>query len=161
MTAGMFRTLYAYQVHVTNRLLAGAARLTDDEYSEIPGYGHGSIHELFFHVLRTLVAWRTALETGTQPPGLDGEFFPDLASLREGFAREQGEWDRLLTQLSDDQIADMVVLTSRRGDRFPIARWRVLQHLLLHGMQHQTEIAALLTAKGQSPGDIDFIFYNG
>jgi uncharacterized damage-inducible protein DinB len=38
-------------------------------------------------------------------------------------------------------------------------RWRVLQHLALHGMQHATEIAQLLTVKGQSPGDIDFIFY--
>jgi len=36
-----------------------------------------------------------------------------------------------------------------------------LQHLILHGMQHHTEIAQLLTLKGQSPGDIDFIFYEG
>jgi uncharacterized damage-inducible protein DinB len=38
-------------------------------------------------------------------------------------------------------------------------RWRILQHLVLHGMQHHTEIAHGLTVKGHSPGDIDFIFF--
>ena len=37
--------------------------------------------------------------------------------------------------------------------------WRVLQHLILHGMQHHAELAQLLTAKGQSPGNLDFIFF--
>jgi uncharacterized damage-inducible protein DinB len=50
-------------------------------------------------------------------------------------------------------------LINRRGDIFPTPRWRVLQHLVLHGMQHHSELAQLLTAKGQSPGNIDFIFY--
>ncbi|MFN8458639.1 MAG: hypothetical protein U0401_28965 [Anaerolineae bacterium] len=37
--------------------------------------------------------------------------------------------------------------------------FRQTQHLILYGMQHQTELAQLLTAKGRSPGDIDFIFF--
>ena len=61
--------------------------------------------------------------------------------------------------LSDGDIAAEVELTNWRGDRLKLPRWRVLQHLVLHGMQHHAGLARLLTARGHSPGDIDFIFY--
>jgi uncharacterized damage-inducible protein DinB len=54
-----------------------------------------------------------------------------------------------------------VTLINWRGDPWTLPRWRVLQHLALHAMQHETEIAHLLTLAGRSPGDIDFIFYAG
>ncbi|HXF60224.1 MAG TPA: hypothetical protein VNK95_01325 [Caldilineaceae bacterium] len=50
-------------------------------------------------------------------------------------------------------------MTSARGQTATLPLWRVLQHLVLHGMQHHTEIAQLLTTKGESPGDIGFIFF--
>jgi uncharacterized damage-inducible protein DinB len=34
-----------------------------------------------------------------------------------------------------------------------------LTHLVIHGQQHRTECAAMLTNFEQSPGDIDFIYY--
>lgn len=154
------RTLFAYHFHITQRLLGCASRLSDADYTAQPGYGRGSIHDLFVHLLTADQAWRIALETGTQPPRLTLSI-PDLAAVRAGFAAAQSSWETLLAGLDDGAGAAILQLKTLRGDLFPIARWRVLQHLILHGMQHHTEIAQLLTAKGQSPGDIDFIFYNG
>ena len=37
--------------------------------------------------------------------------------------------------------------------------WQMLAHLANHGTQHRSEAAALLTAVGRSPGDLDMIFY--
>ncbi|MCA9871854.1 MAG: hypothetical protein KC487_15925 [Anaerolineae bacterium] len=54
-----------------------------------------------------------------------------------------------------------MTLINWRGDPWTMPLWRVLQHLILHGMQHHTELAQLLTAEGQSPGDIDLLFYRG
>ncbi len=34
----------------------------------------------------------------------------------------------------------------------------ILFHLVLHCMQHHTELAELLTRRGKSPGEIDFIY---
>ena len=51
-------------------------------------------------------------------------------------------------------------MVASNGQVGMIPRWRILSHVVLHGMQHSAEIAELLTLKGQSPGDIDFIFYD-
>lgn len=136
-----------------------ASKLGEAEYYENPGYGHGSIHDLLFHLLRTDQSWRLALETGRQLSPIKAEDFPDLESLHTGFESEQQAWGALLESLSAEQIEGTMDMTSWRGDVYTFHRWRILQHIVLHGMQHHTELAQLLTARGQSPKDIDFIFY--
>ena len=39
------------------------------------------------------------------------------------------------------------------------AFWQMLAHVVNHGTQHRSEAAALLTEAGQSPGDLDMIFF--
>jgi len=99
------------------------------------------------------------LETGQQPPPLRREDYPDLESLRAGFESEQAAWEALLGKFGEAEIEADVNMTSLRGETYPIPRWRILQHLVLHGMQHHAEVAQLLTEQGRSPGNLDFIFY--
>jgi uncharacterized damage-inducible protein DinB len=110
-------------------------------------------------MLATARSWRVALETGQQPARLQAEAYPSLDDVRAGFAQEREAWHALLEPLSDEKIDSPIALTTFRGESTTIHIWRVFQHLILHGMQHHTEIAQLLTSKGHSPGDIDFIFY--
>lgn len=154
-----FQTLFAYHWHTTTRLLECAARLDEPVYREHPGYGHGSIHDLLFHLLRADGGWRVALETGRQLAPARAEDYPTLESLRAGFAQEQAAWQARLAGYRAEEIEGEVSLINRRGQQLTLPLWRILQHLILHGMQHHAEIAALLTAKGQSPGDLDFIFF--
>ncbi len=37
--------------------------------------------------------------------------------------------------------------------------WQMLVHVVNHGTQHRAEAAALLTAQGESPGELDLINY--
>jgi uncharacterized damage-inducible protein DinB len=154
-----FHTLFAYHWHTTTRLLDCAARLSDTDYRDMPGYGHGSIHEVLFHVLRTDQSWRLALETGKQLSPAAPESYPALASLRAGFEQEQSAWRALLEKYNAEEIEGEISLTNWRGETLTMPLWRVLQHLILHGMQHHAELAQLLTAKSQSPGNLDFIFF--
>ena len=159
MNKAQFQTLFAYNWHTTRQLIECAARLSEAEYTENPGYGHGSIHDLLFHLLRSARNWRQTLESGRQPASPTVEDYPDLEAIKAGFAGEQVAWEGYLEGLSEAEIDEAMELTNRRGETFLTPRWRVLQHLVLHGMQHHSELAQLLTARGQSPGNIDFIFY--
>ncbi len=160
-TKTQFQTLFGYQFHTRNRLIERAAQLPEEDTLANPGYGHGSIHALLFHLLRAESGWRVAIETGIQPPPEKIETYPTFALLLPALHQEQQAWLDLLENLTAEKIESDLSLTTQRGRTFVIPCWRVLQHLILHGMQHHTEIAQLLTLKGQSPGDIDFIFYDG
>lgn len=155
-----FQILFPYHWHTASRLLDGAARLTQADYTDNPGYGHGSIQDVFFHVLRTDQGWRIGLQTGRQATAMKPEAFPDLKSLQAGFESERREWQMLLEELGEEEVQREMTLTNWRGDVLVLPRWRILQHVILHGMQHHAELAQLLTAKGQGPGNIDFLFYS-
>ncbi len=154
-----FLYLFGYSWHNTLHLLDFADRLSAADCQENPGYGHGSIQDIFFHMLRGSYSWRTALQTGQQPAGLRAEDYPTLGNIRAGLLEEKQAWLQMVDGLTAEQIESEVTLTDYRGNSSDIPRWLVLQHFVLHGMQHHAELAALLTARGQSPGNIDFIFY--
>lgn len=154
-----FLTLFAYHWQTTYRLMDCAGTLTESAYHENNSYGHGGIHTLFFHLLRTSHSWRVSLEIGQQPTGLPVAEFPTLAAVRAGIQAEQAAWQRYLESLTPEQITSNISLTNWRGEPFVIPLWRILQHLIIHGMQHHSELASLLTIKGQSPGNLDFIFF--
>lgn len=154
-----YQTLFAYSWSTNRKLRERAARLDEETLKATPGPGRRSLYELFFHLFAAQTGWRIALETGTQPGRIDPEAYPDLPSLDEGFLLEEQAMDTLLAGWDDAYIASDMSLTTRRGHTYTVACWWVLQHLVLHAMQHHTEMALLLTEHGQSPGDIDFIFY--
>ena len=121
-----YRTLFAYHWHTNRHLLELAARLDGVDYKESPGYGHGSIHGLFFHLLRTDQSWRMALQTGKQLAPLHLRDYPDLQSLVHALQAEQQDWQTFLDGLSAAEIESDVALTNWRGDTYTIPRWRVL-----------------------------------
>jgi len=156
-----YLSLFAYSGLTTRQLLDCAARCTAEQYFAHPGYGHGSMHDLFYHLFGSNYAWHLALSTGaapaTRPPITD---FPDLAALRDALQRQQDAWQLHLDTLTNQAIAADITLADRRGRLSTLPLWRFFQHLILHNMQHHTELAQLLTAAGYLPGNIDFIFYN-
>ncbi|HEY3310680.1 MAG TPA: DinB family protein [Anaerolineales bacterium] len=154
-----FQTLYSYHWRIRTRLLDGAAKLSDADYRSNPGYGHGSIHDMLFHLLRTENNWRLGLETSQRLNGIQPLAYSTLTAIQKGVELEQQAWHTLLDKLSEDEIEGHINLFDQRGEVSEMARWRILTHLILHGMQHHSEVAQMLTAKGQSPGDIDFIFH--
>lgn len=156
MDASHYQTLFAYHASTFERLLDSAEHLGADDYHRQPGYALGSIHDLLLHVLGWGYTWRRFVEHGDASASLAGGEYPTLAALRAGMRSEHAAWQRWLATLGHADLgAEHMVSGS------PVQLWRILQHVVLHGMQHHAEVATQLTAHGHSPRGIDFIWYTG
>ncbi len=161
MQVEQINTLFEYHWSTTERLLEIAGQLPEEDYSRKLEYGPGSVHRLIFHLIASNNSWRNALETGTQEVGINAEDYPDPSALKELFIQERDAWRQYLSQLSAEDLNAVATLTSLRGREHTFPLWHVLTHLILHGMQHHSELAQVLTDFDRSPGNIDFIFYTG
>lgn len=155
-------TLYRYNCWANGRLLDLTEQVTLDQFEAPTGYSHTSLHATLFHMLRTEIVWRCLCQQGrlTAPPArLDG--FPTVAALRAGWEAEAERMLAFLDGPSDDELNGSVAVTDRQGNTENLIMWHMLMHAYLHSAQHRSEAAALLTQYGQSPADLDFIFYVG
>ena len=153
------RLLYAYHFDITLRLVASAENLTEPQFAQQPEAGRRSIRDLLYHILDADRGWRIGLETGRRPERLRREEYLALATLKGAFEQERAAWQELLAGLDEGQIDEEIELQAGPGRVFRFPWWKVLHHVVLHGMQHHAEIAEQLTRAGASPGDIDLIFY--
>jgi uncharacterized damage-inducible protein DinB len=64
-----------------------------------------------------------------------------------------------LAHLTDDDMNEYVRYTTPEGDKRERLLWHCLFHVVNHATQHRSEIAAILTGYGQSPGALDFTMF--
>ena len=154
----MIARQYDYNCWANARILENARHLTQEQYFAESAFR--SIHELLVHMVGTEWVWRTLAQQGdlTQaPPGL--QEMRSLGDVRAQWRQEEDAFRAYLAELDDEMLAEPVESRSPRGDMYSFARWEMLQHMLLHSMQHRTELASMLTGYDHSPGDLDFIFF--
>lgn len=159
VTPAFLQTLFVYDAWATERVLATAARLAPPALDATPLAGLGSLRSTLVHLISATRVWRMRL--AGDPPGamLDAAQFADLAAIRARWSAEDAALRALIARLDDATLASELVYQTTSGARFATPRWQILVHLANHGTQHRSEAAALLTALGHSPGDLDMIVF--
>jgi uncharacterized damage-inducible protein DinB len=151
MQVSDLQLLNDYDEWATAKILDQAEQLTEEQFLSAPAEGYRSVRDTLVHTMSTERNWRTGWQTGERIPGLDPDDFPTCQAIAERWQAEDEVTRAYLASLSD---ADLQQDFSGLG---PLGM--TITHLMLHGMQHRSELALMLTGYGHSPGDIDLVFY--
>ncbi len=150
MQADEIRSLFAYDRWATRRVLAQLDGLPDDVWSRASVVGERGLGGILVRHLGASQRWRIGFASrGTEDgPSPEREPLPTAAEL---VARWDAEWEA-----TDDWLATVDdTFVGYEFDGVPV--WQMLVHVVNHGTQHRAEAAALLTAEGRSPGELDLI----
>ena len=160
MDADYFRSLFGYQYWARDKLLAAVRELSPTDYMAPRPMDYGSIHGTLVHIYGGEVIWH-ARWNGTSPPRMmSANDVPDLDTLTSIWSQHEAMVRSYLDGLSDDEVRTRV-LTDRNTEGTDLTRllWHTMAHLVNHGTNHRSEVAAAITQLGHSPGDLDMIIY--
>lgn len=144
------RFLHAYDRWATRRILAQLPGIDPWVWGRDNVIDERGLGGILVHQLGAAQRWRNAFQQTGEEPRPEDE---PLLSVDELMSRWEEEWaatDAWLLTVSDGFLA-------YEHEGVPV--WQMVLHVINHGTQHRSEAAALLTAEGRSPGELDLIIY--
>lgn len=154
-------TLFAYNYWANRRILEAAQRITAGQFAARTSFSFGSLHGTLVHLLDAERSWRELLQHNRMTFEWTEADFPTLDSVEIRWRQEESAMLAYLDGLSDEQLAGIVRYTTPEGERRERVLWHCLFHVINHAAQHRSEAAAMVTAFGRSPGDLDFTVFLG
>ena len=164
MFADAVRDLYAYNRWATERVLDATEKLTPEQLHAPGTAGHGSVRDTLLHMMRTHKGWLSWWDGSLSAVDaynfqLDPADYPDGAALRSLSESVGAQTQAFVSGLAEVDMARVYEAPLPNGANAQFVLWKMMLHVANHGTQHRSEVAAMLTDLGQSPGDLDYIVY--
>ena len=151
--------LYKYNQWTNKKILDATSMVTQEQFLAPASFPHGGLRGTLVHALFAEWIWRNRWE-GTSPTvRLKPDDFPTFEALRTRWTEEEKLLMAFVENVTDERLNSKFSYKATNGTPYERILWHAMAHLVNHGTQHKTEAAAMLTDVGQSPGDIDMIFY--
>lgn len=147
-------TFIHFNFWANERILSACERISTDEFTRpaTPDPGWGSLRGILVHTLDTEYGWRSVCQALPANEILKASSFADVAALKSRWELERAAWFEYLAQLNPEQLDRGSGADPQAGPKV----WQTLCHVVMHGIQHRSEAAVILTGYGQSPGELDF-----
>lgn len=151
--------LFHYNQWSTKKIMDAASHLTQAQFLAPADFPQGGLRGTLTHALFAEWIWRNRWE-GTSPSHrIQPDEFPTFESLRARWLEEERLLLKFVDEVADEMLNSPFDYTNTEGKALTRILWQAMAHVVNHGTQHKTEAAAILTALGHSPGDIDMIWF--
>lgn len=160
MRADDLRLLFEYNFWANARILRAAEGLSEEQLLAPAPFPSGSLRGTLVHTLSAEWIWRQRWQGQMPRAMLAAAEVPTMAAIRERWEVEEAALRALLATLNDEDVLQPLAVVNTRGvQQAPMPLWQLMLHLVNHGTQHRSEAAAMLTAAGRSPGDMDLVLF--
>lgn len=141
-----YHVQFSFYFDETQRLLELARALPEGMYRAQSNYSYTNIHNTFSHLLSATQLWRSVI-ANKQPSLLEAEEIAGVDALIALFESERQGWLELIATLDESTLLNTIQRQSPFGT-IVLPIWQTLQHVILHGMAHLTELARMLSDTG-------------
>jgi uncharacterized damage-inducible protein DinB len=153
------RTLFDYNYWANQQILTACAQVSRDQYFARAAFPYGSLRGTLIHMLDAEQIWRVRCQQAAETPEISESNYPTLEALLALLRKEESAMRAYLAGLTEADLVNPIWYKASNGEPRSITLWHILIHVIIHGTQHRSEAAAILTSYHQSPGDIDFTVY--
>jgi uncharacterized damage-inducible protein DinB len=159
MLLEIIRSLYEYNVWANQRVLLAASNLTPEQFLAPEGTSYPSVRDTLVHTMSAEWIWLSRWQ-GTSPRAmLEAIDFLNLQSIQKRWNAIEAETLRFIEQLNLPQLDEVVSYLNTRNEKWAYPLWQQMFHQVNHATQHRSEVAAILTHFGCSPGELDYLVY--
>ena len=150
--------LFQYNQWTSQKIFDATANLTTEQFLAPASFPHGGIRSTLVHALFAEWIWRMRWE-GTSPTlRFKPEEFPTFEALRTRMEMEDNLLIKFIENITDEKLNSRFKYNSTDDKPNERVLWQTMVHVVNHGTQHKTEVAAMLTELNHSPGDLDMVY---
>lgn len=159
MLLDVIRSLYQYNVWANHHILMAASKLTPDQFLASAGSSDLSVRDTLVHIMSGEWIWLSRWK-GISPSAMfEANGFPQLESIQTRWEAIEAGTREFIDRLDPSELAEVVSYVNTRGEKWAYPIWQQMIHQVNHATQHRSEVAAMLTRFGFSPGDLDYLVY--
>jgi uncharacterized damage-inducible protein DinB len=151
------QSLFGYDLWAQERLVRTALRAEAAAQSaESPD---PRILDPLVHLVVARALWRSRWQGASPTPRPTPEDVPTLQRVLDQTEEESRLAQELLANVRDEDLDAALTYTNLKGEPVTVPIGATMLQVIAHGVQHRSEVALLLTEKGFSPGDLDYLRY--
>ena len=160
MTIAHMRQMFDYNYWRNHKILAKAVLIQPWQFVAPTTFPWINLHATLAHTLGVEQLFLLRLKDGISPTAVaPKDEVPTLHAIVERWAEVERGWRRWLNTLTDASLDEIKTYNMLNGKTVYDPLWQCLLHVVNHGTQHCAEMAQMLTDYGQSPGNIDLVYY--
>lgn len=159
MSLKIIRLQYDYNAWANQRVLDTAAQLAPAQLRAPGSASFASIFDTLVHTMSAQWIWLSRWQGVSPTTMLDSADYADLTAVCTRWAKIEQDTHAFVAQLDETQLNRDAVYTNTKGRQFSYPLWQLMLHQVNHATQHRSEVAAMMTELGHSPGWLDLIKY--